>query len=125
MEPNARSITEELATDIQRAINALPPAYQVEPKDGELVDNPRNGYIRLQDWTFTQGFALVKESSRPERWVLQCIHHHDKTRDSRKIEEKDRKRAWTLSTIAGIINNVSIYKLQTNIWFKPQILNVH
>ena len=83
MEPNARSITEELATDIQRAINALPPAHQVEPQDGELVDNPRDGYIRLQDWAFIQGFALVKESSRPERWVLQCIHHHDKTRDSR------------------------------------------
>lgn len=33
MEPNARSITEDLATDIQRAINALPPAHQVEPQD--------------------------------------------------------------------------------------------
>ncbi len=114
MEPNTRSITEELATDIQRAINALLPAHQVEPQDGELVDNPRDGYIRLQDWAFTQGFALVKESSRSERWVLQCIHHHDKTRDSRKIEEKDRKCAWTSSTAAGIINDVGIYKLQTN-----------
>ena len=60
MELNPRSMTEEVATDIQRAINALPPAHQVEPQDGELVDNPRDGYIRLQDWAFTQGFALVK-----------------------------------------------------------------
>lgn len=45
MEPNARSITEELATDIQRAINALPSAHQVEPQDGKVVDNPRDGYI--------------------------------------------------------------------------------
>ena len=114
MEPNARSITEELATDIQRAMNALLPTHQVEPQDGELIDNPCDGYIRLQDWTFTQGIALVKESSRSERWVLQCIHHHDKTRDSRKIEEKDRKRTWTSNTTASIINDVGIYEPQTN-----------
>ena len=72
---------EEGATDIRRAINALPPAHQMEPQDGELIDNPPDGYIRLQYWAFTQGFALVKESSRPEQWILHCIHHHDKTRN--------------------------------------------
>ncbi len=33
-----------------KTINELPPAHQMEPQDGELVDNPCNGYIRLQDW---------------------------------------------------------------------------
>ena len=42
-------MTEEVATDIQRTINALPSVHEVEPQDGELVDNPRDGYIRLQD----------------------------------------------------------------------------
>ena len=103
MELNPGSMNEEVSIEIQRAINALPHAHQVEPQDGELVDNPRNRYIRLQDWAFTQRFTLGKESARPEQWILQCIHHHDKTRDSRKIEEKNRKRAWTSSTAAGII----------------------
>ncbi|MCJ1346320.1 hypothetical protein MMC31_004535 [Peltigera leucophlebia] len=87
MESNSRSITEEVAADIRRAINALPPAHQVEPQDGELVDNPRNGYIQLQDWAFVQGFALVKESSRSDRWILHCIHHQDQIRDYLKIYE--------------------------------------
>ena len=72
-----RSTTDALATDIRRAINSLPLAHQSEPQNGELVDNPQDGYARLQDWAFMQDFALVKESSRSERWVLHCIHHHD------------------------------------------------
>lgn len=71
---STRSTTDTLAADIRRAINALPLAHRSEPLNGELVDNPQDGYARLQDWAFVQGFALVKESSRPERWVLHCIH---------------------------------------------------
>ena len=63
-------MTEEVATDIRRAIDALLPTHQVEPQDGELVDNPHNAYIRLQDWAFIQGFALVKESTRLEKWIM-------------------------------------------------------
>lgn len=75
-----RSTTDALTTDIQRAINSLPLAHQSEPQNGELVDNPQDGDARLQDWAFVQGFALVKESSRPER-VLPCTNHHDQTKD--------------------------------------------
>ena len=39
-------------------------------------------YIRLQDWAFVQGFALAKESSRPARWILHYIHHHDHSMDT-------------------------------------------
>ncbi len=88
-----RSTTDALAADIRRAINSLPLAHQSEPQNGELVDNPQDGYARLQDWAFVQGFALVKESGRPERWVLHCIHHHDQTKDCRKTEGQERKRA--------------------------------
>lgn len=96
-------MTEEVVTDIRRAINALPLAHQVETQDGDLVDNPSDGYIHFQDWAFTQGFGLVNESSQPERWILNCIHHHDKTRNYCKIEEKDWKLALTLKYAAGII----------------------
>lgn len=52
MESNPRSIAEEVAADIRKAINALPPTHQVGPQDGELVDNPRDEYICLQDCAF-------------------------------------------------------------------------
>ncbi len=72
-----RSRTDALAADIRKSINSLPIAYQSEPQNGELVDNSQDGYVRLQDWAFVPDFALVKESSRSERWVLHFIHHHD------------------------------------------------
>lgn len=101
MEPT-RSTTDALTADIQRAINVLPPAHRSEPQNGELVDNPQDGYTHLQDWAFVQGFALVKESSRPEQWVLHYIYHHDQIKDCFKIEQKDRKRVWTAMQAQGI-----------------------
>lgn len=46
------SRTGALAAEIQRAIEVLPASHRIEPQDGELVDNPRDGYICLQNWTF-------------------------------------------------------------------------
>ena len=46
------SKTGALAAEIQTAIEVLPASHRIEPQDGELVDNPRDGYIRLQDWAF-------------------------------------------------------------------------
>ena len=60
MEPT-RSTTNALTADMQRAINVLPPAHRSQPQNGELVDNPQDGYAHLQDWAFVQGFTLVKE----------------------------------------------------------------
>ncbi len=55
-----------------------------------MVESPDLGYVPLQDWAFTQGFALVKESSRPKRWVLQCIHHKKETKDWCKTPKEAR-----------------------------------
>lgn len=82
--------------------NALPPSHQVDPQDGELVDNPRDGQKRLQDWAFVRGFASVKESIRLEGWISHCIYHHDQTGDYRKI--KYCKRASTSSKATGKVN---------------------
>lgn len=51
MEP-ARPMTEALAVEIQSAVDALPASHQIEPQDRELVGNPGDGYVRLQDWAF-------------------------------------------------------------------------
>lgn len=44
---------------------------------------------------FTQGFAFVIESASDIRVRFECLHHKKETRNSRKIEEKDRKRVET------------------------------
>ena len=51
------SKTGALAAEIQSAIEIIPACHRIESQDGELVDNPADGYIRLQDWAFIQGFA--------------------------------------------------------------------
>lgn len=93
MEASSYLVTNALTTEIQKLINTLLPAHQLAPIDGEIIDNPQDRYIRLQDWAFTQGFVMVKKSSQLERVVPHCIHHHDKSQDIRKTDKTDRKRA--------------------------------
>lgn len=93
MEEPTSTVTEALADEIRHAINAPPIAHKAEPQDNEVVESREVRYIRFQDWAFIQGFALVKESSRPERFVLHCIHHKAETKDWRKTPKEDRKRA--------------------------------
>ena len=45
---------------------------------------------------------MLQGSSRPERVVLHCIHHYDKTRDTRNTEEVDPKCAWTVCLSIGM-----------------------
>lgn len=97
------SLSEALAAELQRAIHALPITHRKEPQHGETVNDPHEGFVRLQDWAFTQGFALVKRSSRPDRLVIHCIHRHKETRNTRKTPTEERTRLWTTSQVKGII----------------------
>ena len=58
----ASTMTPLLASQIQDAIQSLPPAHLIPPASGELFDSPENALRRLQDWALTQGFAVVTES---------------------------------------------------------------
>src|SRR4051794_35564713 len=80
----ASTVTPLLASQIQTATNALPPAHLITPVFGESFVTPEGALRRLQDWAFTQGFAVVIESSRKGRAIFGCIHHKNTTRNSRK-----------------------------------------
>jgi hypothetical protein len=72
MEPNFSSaasvttVTPELAAQIEAAIAALPPAHRLLPQEQEIVESKETALQRLQNWAFTEGFALVVESDRAE-----------------------------------------------------------
>ena len=57
------SITPALALQIERAIEAIPPAHREAPVDGTVVPSPDFAFQRIQDWAFTQGYAFVHETS--------------------------------------------------------------
>jgi Transcription factor AFT len=91
----ASAVTPLLASQIQQAIKSLPPANLILPASGESFDSPANALRRLQDWAFTQGFAVVTESTRKDRVIFECVHHKKKTKNCRKTATEDRQRVCT------------------------------
>ena len=102
----ASTITPLLAAQIKEATKIIPPAHLISPASGEAYEDREVALRRLQDWAFTQGFAVVTESVKigrinakgvktGGRVAFQCVHHRDKTRNSRKIATKDRERVET------------------------------
>ena len=83
-----------LTRRIQTAIDALPPAHRLPPSDDEVVSSLEAGKLRLQDYAFTQGFALVVETNDKKhgRLVLHCNRHKTKTKDWRKLSEEDKEK---------------------------------
>jgi hypothetical protein len=67
LEPTvASTVTPLLAQQIQQATKSLPLAHLITPATGESFDSPANALQCLQDWAFTQGFAVVTESTRKD-----------------------------------------------------------
>lgn len=86
------SVTPELAAKIHLAIEVILPPHRRPPTPNELVDSPEAGLERLQDWAFTQGFAVVVESRNKTRIRVECVNHHKETKSWRKTKEEDRVR---------------------------------
>ena len=82
---------------IENALEAIPPHHKLPPSTGETVDSLEAGKIRLQDYAFTKGFALVVDKNDKKRnfLILECSRHKKKTKNWRKLEEGERRRAAT------------------------------
>ena len=79
---------------LERAITALPPAWLQPPATGEIFQSKEECKKRLQGFALNQGFAVVAGKSYKEgtpRNEFLCIHHGDKTRNDRGLEEKVEK----------------------------------
>ena len=63
-ESASETVTAKLAAQLAAAVAALPPIHLLAPVEGEPAESKEAAFIRLQDWAFTKGFALVKESSK-------------------------------------------------------------
>ena len=81
---------------IQKIIDSIPPAHLLPPRDREIYDAPSACFERLQNFAFSQGFAVVTGScgraGNPRKYY-RCIHHGDKTRNWRRLEEHVRKES--------------------------------
>jgi hypothetical protein len=104
----ASTMTPLLAAQIAQATRALPQAHLITPANNESFATPKDALQRLQDWAFTQGFAVVTESTRKGRTIFQCIHHRKKTKNCRKTPTEDRQRISTAIKAKGCIWTVYV-----------------
>ena len=90
MEPQSR--TPALQAQIDAAVAAIPSKNREKPAEDEEVESFEAGFRRIQDWAFTQGFAVAKESKKQTRLLIQCVQHRRETQNTRKTADEDRKR---------------------------------
>ena len=83
---------------LRRAREVIPISHRSEPQPEEVFPSLEDSQKRLQDYAFCNGFAIVqtnKETKNRIRVTFKYYRHGKKTRNYRKIEEKDRKRPYT------------------------------
>jgi hypothetical protein len=107
------TVTPELVAQLAIAVAALPPAHCLDPVENEPSESREAAFIRLQDWAFTKGFALVTESAKTKnkqvvRVYLDCVHHKNETKNSRKLDE-ERQRVQTRTQANGCKFSIGIY----------------
>ncbi len=76
---------------VEKAVNAIPPGYVVEPESGEVFKSLEDCETRLAGFAFANGFDVVttRSSLKPPyiSATFQCIHHGAQTRNYRKLGE--------------------------------------
>ena len=84
------TLSDELRSTVSKFVQKLPDLHCQQPMDGEQYLWPNHILDRLQDYAFTQGFAVVilSGSQKKGRMRFGCIHH-GKPRDTRKIDNTD------------------------------------
>jgi len=110
----SETVTAELQAQLDTAISNLLPAYRRTPRENEPFESREAAYLRLQDWAFTEGFALVIKSAKTKnsqvvQQYVECIHHKKETRNTRKLAEDKRRRVQTKTQTNGCKFSISIY----------------
>ena len=98
--PASETVTAELRAQLDAAVATIPPAHRLNPVEQERFESNDAAFVRLQNWAFTKGFALVKESAKTKNGqvihvYLDCVHHKKATKNSCKLKEEERKRVQT------------------------------
>ena len=113
--PPILTISSKLRSQIDEATQNLPAAHREESKEGEVVPDKASGMRGLQDWAFTQGFAIATTSGRSDRLRLACVHHGDETRDYRELGEERKRKGKILAKSSKFAMYISFRK-RTKDW---------
>lgn len=102
----------------QRAKALLPPAHCLPLQEGEDFPTVDEGKTRVQDYAFTQGFALVQESFQKSRGImlLDCTRHHVKERNTRGLDEEERTRTNTKVSFTDCKYRLRLKRTKKETW---------
>ena len=102
-----------------RALDLIPPTHLVAPDIDETFLDATAAKSRIQDYAFSQGFAVVTlNHDRVRRiLVLVCIQYGTHTKNWRKTPKDERKRINTkVSANDRLFRLRIIQKKDDNIW---------
>jgi hypothetical protein len=71
---------------LERSIPAIPEAWLLARKSGEIFASKEMAKTRLQAFALSQGFAEVVDKSHKDRSIFHCIHHSATTGNDRGLE---------------------------------------
>jgi hypothetical protein len=103
-----------LLPQLRKIIDRIPPAHLANPEAHEVYNSPEEALQRLQNYAFSQGFAVVIASrpKTPPRCRFACIHHGKETRNTRQLDdhvEEGGNRTRELTKIKGKDCNWEVY----------------
>src|SRR5438045_5648562 len=78
-----------LVAVLERAVNALPPAWLLQPTTGEVFDSIEHCRRRLQGYALVEGFEVVQTGGGTKKVPgtrFECSKHGESTRNWRKLE---------------------------------------
>ena len=82
---------EHVKAELEARVRSFPSSFLLAPTPGEVFDNPDVCYERLQGWTLSQGFAIVRTSGSTkavrQRFEFCCIHRGVDTRNYRQLKQ--------------------------------------
>jgi hypothetical protein len=102
-------INASLKVRIRKTIDLLSFAHFLSLSIDEMMTSSEKEKIRLQDYVFTQKFSLMMKfyDKKRQRLVMKCSRHKKKTRNTRKIKKKDKKK-----TAINVVFNNSRYRVK-------------
>ena len=80
-------LDDDLKPLVQKVIDGIPQEHLEPPSQNETFDIADDAWSRLQNYAFSQGFAIVTGSCGVGRKSYQCIHAEEKTQNNRKLDE--------------------------------------
>jgi hypothetical protein len=111
---NPANLPPSIMAQIKEVTADIPPQHHDIPEDGGPVSSVESAILHLNNWAFLNGYGYVNTagSAKERRWRYKCVFNSrgesQETRNSRKIDEKDRVRVNTHTRGIGCPVGVTI-----------------